>query len=95
MESVAETPQLLRARRSRSHRLRHGDRLTRDEFERRYDAMPPSTKAELIDGVVYMPSPVNHADHGRPHFNAVAWLGQYAAFTPESTAATTAHCAWT
>src|SRR5438094_7949608 len=29
-----------------------------------------------------MPSPVNHVDHGRPHFNVVAWLGQYAAFTP-------------
>ncbi|MBL8730239.1 MAG: Uma2 family endonuclease, partial [Planctomycetes bacterium] len=31
-----------------------GDRLTRDEFERRYDAMPHLKKAELIEGVVYV-----------------------------------------
>ena len=34
--------------------LEQGDRLTRDEFERRYDAMPNLKKAELIEGVVYM-----------------------------------------
>ena len=38
--------------------LEPGDRLTRDEFERRYQAMPALGKAELIEGVVYMPSPV-------------------------------------
>ena len=37
--------------------LVEGDRLTRDEFERRYDAMPGVKKAELIEGVVHMPSP--------------------------------------
>src|SRR5262245_41767284 len=31
-----------------------GVRLTRDEFERRYSAMPDLKKAELIEGVVYM-----------------------------------------
>ena len=30
--------------------LRHGDRLTRAEFERRWDAMPDVTRAELLDG---------------------------------------------
>jgi hypothetical protein len=35
-----------------------GDRLTRDEFERRYAALPHCKKAELIEGVVCMPSPV-------------------------------------
>src|SRR5689334_9032633 len=30
--------------------LRDGDRLARVEFERRYDAMPQSTRAELIEG---------------------------------------------
>jgi hypothetical protein len=33
--------------------LEPGDRLTRDEFERRYSAMPNLKKAELIEGVVY------------------------------------------
>src|SRR5437763_5543000 len=63
--------------------LVHGDRLTRAEFERRYDAMPHLKKAELIEGVVYiMPSPVRDTDHGHPHFNVITWLGHYAAFTP-------------
>jgi hypothetical protein len=47
--------------------LRHGDRLTRDEFERRYSAMPAVKKAELIEGVVYMPSPVRAQGHAYQH----------------------------
>ena len=47
--------------------LENGDRLTRDEFMRRYEAMPGLKKAELIEGVVYVPSPVRHRHHGRPH----------------------------
>ncbi len=43
--------------------LEPGDRLTRAEFERRYAAMPHVKKAELIEGVVYVPSPVRY-DHG-------------------------------
>jgi hypothetical protein len=39
--------------------LRAGDRLTSAEFERRYDAMPDLKKAELVEGVVYLPSPVS------------------------------------
>ncbi len=61
--------------------LRHGDRLTRAEFERRYHAMPHVNKAELLDGVVYMPSPVT-AEHGGPHFDLVTWLGLYRLVTP-------------
>jgi hypothetical protein len=38
--------------------LENGDHLTRDEFERRYEAMPELKKAELIEGEVHMPSPV-------------------------------------
>jgi Uma2 family endonuclease len=59
-----------------------GDRLTRAEFERRYMAMPEVKKAELIEGVVYMPSPVSHKDHSGPHFLAVAWLADYFKVTP-------------
>ena len=62
--------------------LENGDRLTRAEFERRYDAMPHLKKAELIDGRVYMPSPVKHKRHSRPHFLAIAWLSQYFLATP-------------
>jgi Uma2 family endonuclease len=62
--------------------LENGDRLTRAEFERRYDAMPHLKKAELIEGVVYVPSPVRHRQHGSPHAHLVGWLFQYAANTP-------------
>lgn len=62
--------------------LRAGDRLTRAEFERRYAAMPHVKKAELIEGVVYLPSPVTQEDHGAPHFDVITWLGVYRAGTP-------------
>jgi Uma2 family endonuclease len=62
--------------------LRNGDHLTREEFERRYAAMPEVTKAELIEGVVHMPSPVSAQDHGEPHFDFITWLGVYRAHTP-------------
>ena len=62
--------------------LRQGDRLTQDEFLRRYHAMPGVRHAELIEGVVYMPSPVSAAEHGEPHANLLTWLGVYKARTP-------------
>lgn len=61
--------------------LEQGDRLTRQEFERRYEAMPTLKKAELLDGVVYMPSPVRHRHHGLPHSCMDSWLGWYAFHT--------------
>lgn len=70
---------------ARSHRippLASGDRLTRDEFERRHAAMPEIKKAELIEGVVYMPSPVKLEQHGGPHGDLMTWLGVYRAATP-------------
>ena len=62
--------------------LEPGDRLTRAEFERRYQAMPQLKKAELIEGIVYMPSPVRMKQHAGPHGNIVTWLGTYQAYTP-------------
>ncbi len=62
--------------------LEQGDHLSREEFERRYDAMPDLKKAELIEGVVYMGSPVNWERHAAPHFDVIAWLGLYRASTP-------------
>ncbi len=61
--------------------LENGDRLTREEFERRYDAMPHLKKAELIEGIVYMGSPVR-LTHGTPHAGIMAWLGAYWTMTP-------------
>ena len=46
--------------------LRDGDRLTSDEFLRRWEAMPDLKHAELIDGIVHMPSPVSYK-HGDYH----------------------------
>ena len=62
--------------------LRPGDRLTRDEFERRYHAMPDVKRAELIEGVVYMPSPVSNDCHGAPHAKLIGWLITYESHTP-------------
>ncbi len=59
-----------------------GDHLTRDEFDRRYEAMPHIRKAELVEGVVYLPSPVRLEQHGGPHATLIWWLSSYRAFTP-------------
>ena len=60
--------------------LEAGDRLCRDEFERRYHAMADLKKAELIEGIVYMPSPVR-ISHAQPHGDVATWLGFYASQT--------------
>ena len=62
--------------------LETGDHLTRREFERRYHAMPNVKKAELIEGVVYMPSPVRFTAHSEPHYLIIGWLFFYHASTP-------------
>jgi Uma2 family endonuclease len=62
--------------------LENGDQLSRFEFERRYHAMPHLKKAELIEGIVYMPSPVRHRQHGEPHSYLMGWLVVYKASTP-------------
>jgi len=62
--------------------LQNGSRLTRDEFERLYEAMPELKKAELIEGVVRSPSPLQQSQHGRPHARRTAWLAFYSAHTP-------------
>jgi len=62
--------------------LENGDCLTRLEFERRYHAMPKVKKAELIEGIVYMSSPLRFSSHGEPHADVITWLGVYKATTP-------------
>ncbi|OCR02378.1 hypothetical protein BCD67_01385, partial [Oscillatoriales cyanobacterium USR001] len=62
--------------------LENGDRLTRIEFERRYQAMPHLKKAELIEGIVYMAAALRIRSHGEPHAYIMTWLGVYKASTP-------------
>ena len=62
--------------------LENGDRLSRYEFERRYERRPDVRKAELIEGVVYVSLPVRARGHGEPHAHLMTWLGVYSAATP-------------
>jgi Uma2 family endonuclease len=59
--------------------LEAGDHLTRDEFERRYAMREDIHKAELVQGVVYVPSPVKFDDHSEPVSLMTGWLRFYAA----------------
>jgi Uma2 family endonuclease len=60
------------------HLMQQGDVLSRAEFERRYAAMPHLKKAELIEGIVYMASPVRADVHGIPHVDLATLLRVYA-----------------
>lgn len=62
--------------------LESGDRLSRHEFERRYTAMPHIKRAELIEGVVYVASPLRFRSHGQPHGQLMTWIGVYQVSTP-------------
>ena len=62
--------------------LENGDQLTAFEFERRYQAMSHIKKAELIEGLVYMPAALRFRKHGQPHAYIIGWLAQYEAATP-------------
>jgi Uma2 family endonuclease len=65
--------------------LERGDNLGAVEFLRRYEAMPDVKKAELIEGIVYMPSPVSTA-HATPDTLIQTWLGWYSVRTPGTVA---------
>lgn len=60
--------------------LEAGDHLTRREFHRRYEAMPHLKKAELIEGVVYMSSPVRRT-HGKFSVQMTLWLATFSIAT--------------
>ena len=62
--------------------LESGDRLTRDEFHRRCCARPDIKKAELVEGVVYVASPVRFDRHAEPHFLVIGWLSAYVVTAP-------------
>lgn len=81
---VVETP-TLPATRSKGFQdrppLNSGDRLSRSEFHHRYGQYPEIKKAELVEGVVIVGSPV-HKQHSIPHFRFATVLGVYCAGTP-------------
>lgn len=81
---IASSPRSNRAVRPRvrPEPLENGERLTAPEFLRRYEAMPHLKKAELIEGIVYMGSPVRYSLHGRPDALVQLWLSNYEAHTP-------------
>src|SRR5437867_7819563 len=68
--------------------LENGDHLSAAEFLRRYEAMPEEKKAELINGIVYMGSPVRIDQHGEPDNLIQGWLCNYSVATPGVKSAT-------
>ncbi|HMO64423.1 MAG TPA: Uma2 family endonuclease [Verrucomicrobiota bacterium] len=70
------------ARRPAAAWLESGMNLDTEEFLRRYDLLPEVKKAELIEGVVFMGSPVRIEEHAEPDFILQNWLGTYAFATP-------------
>src|ERR1043166_4995202 len=58
-----------------------GDKLTRDEFLRRWEMHPEIKLAELIGGIVYMPSPVTF-EHGDRDNDVGTWICVYRIATP-------------
>ena len=61
--------------------LEFGDNLTREQFLRLWELNPAIKRAELIGGVVYMPSPVSIA-HGDTDIDLGGWTFIYKVATP-------------
>jgi len=61
--------------------LEAGDHLDQATFHARYAAMPPDFRAELIGGVVFVPSPL-WLEHGVSHALVMEWLTNYWGATP-------------
>lgn len=65
--------------------LETGYHLSAEEFHWRYEQMPEHCRAELIEGIVYMASPL-HIGHGDRHALLTTLCGLYALKTPGVTA---------
>lgn len=61
--------------------LENGDRMSREEFHRAYERAPKNFKAELIGGVVHVPSPLRRL-HGSRHLRIGTLLSVYEGNTP-------------
>ncbi len=62
-------------------RLVEGLRIDQPTFHALYEATPAGVRAELINGVVHIPSPVG-GSHGRAHAPVIGWLLAYVENTP-------------
>jgi Uma2 family endonuclease len=84
MAEALVAPISLRGHRTsgRTPPLQNGDHLSAQEFLRRYEAMPEVKRAELINGIVYMGSPVRIDQHGEPDGLIQGWLCNYSLATP-------------
>ncbi len=87
---LTETPVQRESRPESIRALENGAHLSASEFLRRYQAMPEVKKAELINGIVYMGSPVRTSQHAEPDNLIQTWLGVYSIATPGVKAATNA-----
>lgn len=61
--------------------LEAGAHIDQPTFHQRYLQSPRELRAELIQGVVFVPSPTRFA-HSSMHARIVHWLGEYVAHTP-------------
>ena len=61
--------------------LEAGDHLDQATFHARYEAMPSDFRAELLGGVVFVPSPLR-LEHGESHALVMGWLTNYWSATP-------------
>jgi Uma2 family endonuclease len=61
--------------------LQAGDHLSREEFLRIWELHPEIKRAELIGGMVYMPSPLS-VEHGDMEGEIGGWLFAYKSRTP-------------
>ena len=68
-----------------------GERVTVEEFMRRWEELPDLKNAELIDGVVHVLSPAG-LEHGSLSSRTISWLGYYAYATPGCDAGS--HSTW-
>ena len=89
MLAVAGKPSATGSSPSRPLPLESGEFMHSREFLRRYERMPQVKKAELIEGVVYMGSPVS-IRHAKPDALIQGWLVAYASRHPETEVLTNA-----
>src|SRR4051794_26299831 len=61
----------------RQTELQNGDRMSLEEFLWRWEQIPELKHAELIEGVVYLASPVSRS-HGSHESLLATWLNYYA-----------------
>jgi hypothetical protein len=58
--------------------LENGENLHSPAFLRRYESMPDVKKVELVEGTVFLPSPVRADLHGEPNGLMQIWMVTYA-----------------